>query len=67
MHYMKWNLEILYQLSGDRILVIVKTKSMVSYQVLGNWFQYLAHTDNVGVCSVNVLEKRFKVWMIAVW
>ena len=40
---------------------------MVFYQALGNWFQYLAHTDNVGMCLVNVFEERFKVWMIVVW
>ena len=66
MHYMKRDLEILYQLCGDRIPVIVKTKSMVSYQALGNWFQYPAHTNNVGMCLVNVLEERFKVCMIVV-
>jgi len=53
---MKRDLEILYQFCGDRIPVIIRTKSMVSYQALGNWFQYPAHTNNVGMRLVNVLK-----------
>jgi hypothetical protein len=30
---------------------------MVSYQALGSWFQYPAHTDYVGMRLVNVLEE----------
>lgn len=63
---LKRNLEILYQLCGDRIPVIVRTKSMVSYQALSNWFQCPAHTEYVGMQLVNVLEGQFKVCMIVV-
>jgi hypothetical protein len=55
LHYMKRDLEILYQLYGDCIPVIVKAKTMVPYQALSNWFQYTLKLVRLRISKLSML------------